>query len=249
MVGGSVDAWVVDAQDLVKHFAWMPVLSGITCRVAAGETVAIFGPNGAGKTTLLRVLATVLEPSAGTLRLFGGQTTGGELRRRIGFLSHESFLYPDLTPLENLLFYGKVFGLSDLRARIDALLERVGLVDWKNIPVRAFSRGMEQRIALARTLLHDPDLLLLDEPYTGLDPQAVAVLQALLVQAKAAGKTVVLTTHDLSLGLEICSRALILHKGKIIWESGKRLPALRELLEVYHNQVEAGKGRKLAVSG
>lgn len=241
--------WVIETEDLVKRFAWIPVLNGVTCRVAAGETVAIFGPNGAGKTTLLRVLATVLKPSVGTLRLFGGRFTGGELRRRIGLLSHESCLYPDLTPLENLLFYGKIFGFSDPHARIDALLERVGLADWENIPVRAFSRGMEQRLALARTLLHDPDLLLLDEPYTGLDPQAVAVLQALLVQAKATGKTVMLTTHDLSLGLEICSRALILHRGKIVWESGKRLPALREFLQIYHDEVEKGEGRKLAVSG
>ncbi len=241
--------WVVDAQDLVKRFAWVPILNGVTCRIAAGETVAISGPNGAGKTTLLRVLATLLKPSAGKLRLFGGQFTGGELRRRIGFLSHESFLYPDLTPLENLLFYGKVFGLSNLRARIDALLKRVGLRDWENIPVRTFSRGMEQRLALARTLLHDPDLLFLDEPYTGLDPQAVAVLQALLVQAKTTGKTIVLSTHDLSLGLEICSRALILHKGKMVWESGERLPGLREFLEIYHTKVEEGEDRKLAVSG
>ena len=179
--------WVIEAQDLVKRFAWTPVLNGITCQVAAGETVAVFGPNGVGKTTLIKVLATVLKPSAGRLRLFDGQFTGKELRRHIGFLSHESFLYPDLTPLENLLFYGKIYSLSDLSVRIDALLERVGLVDWKNVPVRTFSRGMEQRLALARTLLHDPDLVLLDEPYTGLDPQAVAVLQTLLVQIKAKG--------------------------------------------------------------
>jgi heme exporter protein A len=244
-----VAVWVIEAEDLVKRFAWMPVLNGVTCHIAAGETVAIFGPNGAGKTTLVKVLATVLKPSLGKLRLFSGQFTGKELRRRIGFLAHESFLYPDLTPLENLLFYGKMFGLSDLSVRIKTLLEQVGLVDWENVPVRAFSRGMEQRLALARTLLHNPDLLLLDEPYTGLDPQAVAALQALLVQAKAAGKTIVLTTHDLALGLEICSRAVILHKGKIVWESGERLPTLQELLQIYHKKVEKSEGRKLAASG
>ena len=141
--------WVIEAQDLVKRFAWMPVLKGLTCQVVAGETVAVFGPNGAGKTTLIRVLATVLKPSAGRLRLFSGQFAGKELRRHIGFLAHESFLYPDLTPLENLLFYGKIFGLSDLSARIDALLEQVegdggsggAGADDENLVVSGHARG------------------------------------------------------------------------------------------------------------
>ena len=233
--GGSyVSSWVVEAENLRKTFSWTAVLDGVSCRLAAGEVVGIFGPNGAGKTTFLRLLATLLRPSAGVLRLFGHIPYDPAVRRRLGFLGHESFLYPDLTPIENLTFYGRAYDVTNLEERIDSALEQVSLQDWRNIPVRVFSRGMEQRLALARTLLHEPDLLLLDEPYSGLDSRGVSTLQAALADVKAQGKTVILTTHDFALGLELCDRALIFHQGCVAWQSTGRLPSVQEFVEIYH---------------
>ena len=227
-------SWVIEAENLSKTFAWVPVLRGVSYRVAQGETVAVFGPNGAGKTTFLRLLATLLKPSGGTLQLFGHSPDDPVVRRKLGFLGHDSFLYPDLTPIENLTFYGKAYALSDLRSRIDFVLQFVGLHEWGNTQVRTFSRGMEQRVALARALLHEPNLLLLDEPYAGLDARGVAILQTALTQTKAQGKTVIFTTHDFALGLGLCDRAVIFNRGRIVWQSDGSLPGLQEFADIYH---------------
>ena len=229
---------VIEAENLRKTFAWTPVLQSISCRMRAGEIVSIFGPNGAGKTTLLRVLATLLQPSAGILRLFGQAPTDAIVRRRLGFLGHDSFLYPDLTPVENLSFYGRAYRLANTAARIETVLEQVGLQQWRDTPVRVFSRGMEQRLSLARTLLHEPDLLLLDEPYSGLDARGIDTLQSVLATVKDAGKTVVLTTHDFALGLDAASRALILHRGRITWESTGQLPPVHEFSTIYQQYTQ-----------
>jgi len=231
--------WVIEAENLGKTFAWVPVLHEVSYRVAQGETVAIFGPNGAGKTTFLRLLATLLQPSSGTLRLFGRTPDNLAVRRKLGFLGHESFLYPDLTPIENLTFYGKAYRLLDLRDRIAFVLQFVGLQDWGNTQVRTFSRGMEQRVALARALLHEPELLLFDEPYAGLDARGVATLQTALTQTKAQGKTVIFTTHDFALGLGLCDRALIFNQGRNVWQSEERLPSVSEFTEIYHQHTQS----------
>jgi heme exporter protein A len=232
-------AWVIEADKLSKTFAWVPVLQGVSYRVAPGETVAIFGPNGAGKTTFLRLLSTLLKPSSGTLQLFGQPADDRVVRRKLGFLGHDSFLYPDLTPIENLTFYGKAYGLTDLRDRISSVLQFVGLAEWGNAQIRTFSRGMEQRIALARALLHEPDLLLFDEPYSGLDARGIATLQTALTQTKAQGKTVIFTTHDFALGLDLCDRALIIHKGRLVWQSDRQLPSVTEFDEIYHHHTQS----------
>jgi len=247
-----MSTWVVEAENLQKTFAWVPVLQGISCRFGGGEVIGIFGPNGAGKTTFLRLLATLLKPSGGTLRLFGRDPHEPAVRRRLGFLGHDSFLYPDLTPIENLTFYGRAYGLSQLEERITAALERIGLRDWGSTPVRTFSRGMEQRLALARALLHEPDLLLLDEPYTGLDSRGVTILQTTLAQTKGQGKTVILSTHDFGLGLELCSRALVLHRGRLAWQSSGRLPSLQEFVELYDRETQSSTlpvGEKTVIRG
>jgi heme exporter protein A len=231
--------WIIEAENLRKTFAWTPVLQDVSCQIGAGEIVSIFGPNGAGKTTFLRLLATLLQPSGGTLRLFGHSPTDAATRRRLGFLGHDSFLYPDLTAEENLTFYGQAYQLKNAQARIDAILTEVGLQQWRKTPVRIFSRGMEQRLSLARALLHDPELLLFDEPYTGLDTRGVATLQTVLATAKERGKTVVLTTHDFALGLEISSKAFILHRGRIIWESTGHVPPAQEFGELYHSRTQS----------
>ena len=219
---------VIEAQAVTKSFGRTPVLRGITLRVAAGETVAVFGPNGAGKSTLLRLLATLHRPTAGTLRLFGREDTGPATRRQIGLVAHQSFLYPDLSARENLLFYAHMYGLARAGQTVDDWLARVELADTGARPLRVFSRGMEQRLALARALLHDPRLLLLDEPWSGLDAAAAERLSGLLGSLRAEGRTVVAATHDLDRGLAIADRVLILHRGRVEWEATVRgdMPAL-----------------------
>lgn len=228
-----MNTWVVEAQNLRKTFAWTPVLSDVSCCIAPAEVVGIFGPNGAGKTTLLRLLATLLTPTAGRLSLFGSDASELAVRRKIGFLGHESYLYPDLTPEENLTFYGKAYQVPNLTDRIAQQLESVGLRDWRTMPVRYFSRGMEQRLSLARALLHAPELFLLDEPDTGLDPRGLSTLHATLAQAKDQAKTVILTSHDFARSRELCTRALILHRGRIVWQSEAALPSPQEFAELY----------------
>jgi len=210
---------VIEARGISRHFAGVRAVEAVDLRVEAGEAVALFGPNGAGKTTLLRLLATLLRPTRGDLRLFGRSVSdgGGCARRRIGFLSHQSFLYPDLTPTENLEFYARMFRVAASAARVRDLLEQVGLLGWAHRPVRTLSRGLEQRCALARALLHEPDLLLMDEPFTGLDVDAVNMLRDTLRQAHARGTTLMMTTHDLTQGFALCQRALILVRGRLIW--------------------------------
>ena len=228
-----MSTWVVEAENLCKTFAWLPVLKGVSCQIEPGEAVGLFGPNGAGKTTLLRLLATLLKPSSGTLKLFGAPAADPQIRRRLGFLGHDSFLYADLNPVENLRFYSRAYRLEDAEVRVAEVLAQVNLQDWATTPIRTFSRGMEQRLALARVLLHEPDLFLLDEPYTGLDQPAVNLLQTTLTQAKNAGKTIIFTTHDFELGLALCSQAMILSHGRIVWRSADDPPSVDEFKIIY----------------
>ncbi|MGH7858644.1 MAG: ABC transporter ATP-binding protein [Candidatus Binatia bacterium] len=230
-------AVVVEGTGLGRQFASVRALRDLELVVRSGESLTIFGPNGAGKTTLVKLLATVLRPSEGELRIFGEASPGPAVRRRIGLVSHGSFLYGDLTAAENLLFYAELFELDDARKRIEGALDEVGLAPWKDRPVRTYSRGMEQRLALARAFLHDPDLILLDEPYSGLDPQAVGRLQEILVRLHRRGKTIVLTTHDISRGLEVCDHAVILAGGRMVWHSGRFVPGAREMTRIYEREV------------
>lgn len=213
---------VIETRGLRRRFANVHAVAGVDLTVDAGETVAIFGPNGAGKTTLLRLLATLLRPSDGSLRLFGRPVSdgGAYARRRLGFLSHRSFLYPDLTATENLEFYARAFGLAAPAERARQLLDEVGLLGWAHRPVRALSRGLEQRCALARALLHEPDLLLLDEPFSGLDLDATGALRTMLHQVCGRGTTLLMVTHDVAHGLELCRRAIIIVQGRVMWSGG-----------------------------
>ncbi len=210
----------IETRGLRKSFGGLPVLRGLDFTLAPGEAVALFGPNGAGKTTLLRLCATLLRPTGGAVKIFGVGSGDGnpDVRRRIGFLSHQSFLYPDLTPVENLSFYARMFRVGDAPRRVAELIEQVGLMGWANRPVRTLSRGLEQRCALARAMLHQPDLLLLDEPFTGLDVDASATLRAVLTAAHERGAALVMTTHDVAQGLASCRRAVILARGQLDWD-------------------------------
>ena len=214
-----MDAPPICAEGLGRGFAGTPVLAGVDLVVQAGDAVVLLGPNGAGKTTLLRVLALLLRPGAGRLTLFGTAAAAAPpaLRRRIGYVGHESLCYPDLTAAENLAFYARLFDLPEAPARVATLVAWAGLEGAARRPVRTYSRGMAQRLALARALLHAPDLLLLDEPFAGLDPEAVAMLQRRLEELRRAGHAIVLATHDLERAAPLATRLAILHRGRIAW--------------------------------
>jgi heme exporter protein A len=233
---------VIESRGLARRFAGVTALHGIDLSVTAGEAVALFGHNGAGKTTLLRLLAMLLRPSAGTIHMFGRATgdAGAFIRSRIGFLSHQSFLYPDLTPTQNLEFYARMFGVQASAAQVAGLLEQVGLGGWAHRPVRTLSRGLEQRCALARALLHQPALLLLDEPYTGLDVDAAQMLSDTLRAAHAAGTTLLMVTHDMSRGFDLCSRGIILARGRLVWD-GSLAASQRAAFD--HAYAAAARGR------
>ena len=210
----------VVAEGLRRTFAGMTVLAGVDLVVEGGECVALLGANGAGKTTLLRVLATLLRPSGGRLRLFGEDAASrpAAVLRKIGYVGHESACYVDLTARENLAFYAELYGVTDADERVAELVEWTGLGSAARRPVRTFSRGMTQRLALARALLHRPELLLLDEPFSGLDPQATSTLDALLRDLRAAGHAIVLATHDVPRAAALASRVVMLHRGRIDWD-------------------------------
>ncbi len=194
-----------------------PILRDFSARIGAGEFVALLGSNGAGKTTLLKILALLRSPSSGTLELFGkpAHRQAHDLRRRIGLIGHQSMLYGELSVRENLRFFGQLYGLRDLAARTDQLLDTLGLLDRRHDAVKTFSRGMLQRASIARALLHDPDLLLADEPFTGLDAPSAQSLEALLSNLHRVGKTIIIVHHDLSHALRLAGRAIVLNRGGI----------------------------------
>ncbi|MCC6848068.1 MAG: heme ABC exporter ATP-binding protein CcmA [Deltaproteobacteria bacterium] len=214
--GGRVAALGADA--VGKAFGRAVVLRDVTLRIDAGEAVAVFGPNGAGKSTMLRLFAGLTAPTSGRLRAFGVAGPDPAVRRRVGLVAHQSFLYPDLTARENLRFYARMFGLDDADERVRTWLDRVALAEAAARPVRLFSRGMEQRLALARALIHDPELVILDEPWTGLDAASADWLVGLLRDLRGRGRTLVVATHDFQRGLDVATRALIVHRGRIAWD-------------------------------
>ena len=204
--------------EVSRNFGRRRVLNKVSLRCDAGQIVALLGPNGAGKSTLLSVVATLLEPSAGSVS-YGGQTareSGAALRARIGLLGHDLYIYPELSPAENLRFFGHIYRLPDVERRIEAALDRAELAARRDDPVAGFSRGMRQRLALERALLHDPRLVLLDEPFTGLDDAATAALRTRLDGLRATGAIVLVTTHDLETIEGIIDRAVMLHNGRLI---------------------------------
>lgn len=211
---------MIELQQLSKQYGLNPVLRGVNWHIAAGEFVGLVGSNGAGKSTLLRIVATLLTPTSGIVKVGGWPlpTHSAQVRRHIGLISHHPLLYSDLTAGENLHFFARLYGVERPEERIAHLLQTVGLYPRQHDFVRTFSRGMLQRLAIARATLHNPDVLLLDEPYTGLDPAAMQLLDTLLLEQTQLGRTILLITHDLIHGLNLCQRIAILHKGKIVEE-------------------------------
>ncbi len=208
---------MIEVRRLVKTFGLKPVLRGLDFRAVPGEFVALLGPNGAGKTTMLRILASLSRPTLGEVRVAGYTLPGqaSEVRRLLGVVSHQPLLYGELTAEENLRFYARMYGLSDGASRARQALESVGLAPRRRDLVRQFSRGMQQRLAIGRALLHDPQVMLLDEPYTGLDQDASAMLDELLRHVAAGGRTVVMTSHDLPRAADLATRIDVLSRGVI----------------------------------
>lgn len=207
----------LQARGLTKLFGDFPALQNVNFAVERGEFLALLGHNGAGKTTLLKLLALLSRPSLGKLEIAGQDPAEdpASLRRRIGLLGHNTFLYDELTAAENLQFYGSLYGVPALAQSCREMLETVGLKPFGNELVRNFSRGMRQRLTIGRLFLHQPDLLLLDEPFSGLDERAVDLLGSLLEQAHGCGTTIVLCTHQLELALKYARHLMILHRGKV----------------------------------
>ena len=230
---------MIETRALAKNFGLKPVLRGVDLDVALGAFVVLFGPNGAGKTTLLRILATLSKPSFGRASVAGFPLPAGagEVRRRLGVVSHHTLLYGDLTAEENLRFYARMYDVKNAARRIAEMLERVGLAARRRDLVRTFSRGMQQRLAIGRAVLHDPEVMLFDEPYTGLDQDASAMLDGVLREVAAQGRTVLMTTHDLARGLAVADRALVLSRGKIAFESRRGEWEASEFMRKYESVI------------
>lgn len=214
---------IIQVEKLVKAFDLLPVLRKLDLAVERGEFVALLGPNGSGKSTLLRLLSGLTKPTSGRITVGGWELPheAAAVRGQIGMVSHKSLLYENLTARENLTFYARLYNLraEARRERIELLLQRVGLARRADDLVRTYSRGMLQRLSIARALLHDPHVLLFDEPYTGLDQDASATLDGLLTEAHADGHTIIMTTHELQRAALLAHRAVILSRGVIGYDA------------------------------
>jgi heme exporter protein A len=219
----------VEAVDLARRYGRRRALDGVSFALGAGECLALFGPNGAGKTTLLRILAGLLRPSRGEVRIAGAAVHGDAAARAlVGIISHQSLLYAPLTARENLLFTARLYGLADPAAAVDAALERLRVRDRADQPVRLLSRGLQQRVSIARAIVHAPRVLLLDEPYTGLDEAGAAALTAALVELKRTGAALILVTHHLAEGLALATHAAVMRAGRFVrYESRDALEPAR----------------------
>ncbi len=208
---------MITVRKLVKRFGLKPVLRGMDFSVETGEFVALLGPNGAGKTTFLRILSSLSRPTIGAVTIAGYSLPGqaAAVRRRLGVVSHLPLLYGDLTAEENLRFYARMYDIAHAEKRISEVLEMVGLAPRRRDLVRTFSRGMQQRLAIGRAVLHDPEVMLFDEPHTGLDQDACQMLDTVLREVAARGRTVVMTSHDLARVADLASRFDVLSRGVI----------------------------------
>jgi heme exporter protein A len=226
-----MDALEIDA--VWKYFGDFPALRGIGFKVNAGSVVALLGRNGAGKTTLLRILAGLAKPSKGSVKIYGSEVREEATRRRIGVLGHGISLYDELTATENLVLFGKLYGLDQTKKRAHQWLERTGLERVRDGLVREFSRGMRQRLAVARTFIHEPEVLLFDEPFTSLDDRAIAVLQSLITDAQARGCTIVMSTHQLREAIELATHVALIVKGQLAYAGERRQEMLDDPTWLY----------------
>ena len=231
----ATEAPVIEVTKLVKRFGMKTVLRGLDFQVRRGEFVALLGPNGAGKTTFLRILASLSQPSLGEVRISGHRLPrdAAAVRAGLGVVSHTPMLYGDLTAEENLRFYGRLYGIGRAASRIAQVLELIELTSRRGDLVRTFSRGMQQRLAIGRAVLHNPDVMLFDEPHTGLDQDACAMLDTVLQSVAAQGRTVVMTSHDMVRAEALASRFDVLSRGRIVASATREQLRTSNLLAFY----------------
>jgi len=237
----------IETVGLSKRFGAIQALAGLSLKLAAGESIALFGPNGAGKTTLIRILTLALRPTAGTFRIAGldPRREDLEIRHSIGVISHHSYLYDDLTARQNLEFFARIYGVEQARDRAEELLDAVGLAARGDDAVGTFSRGMQQRLSLARALVHEPRIVFLDEPFTGLDPHGARALRQTLEGLRRERRTVVMVTHNLTQGLELSERWLILARGRVV-DSGRSQDVEPSAFERdYFDRLELARPRRV----
>lgn len=231
----------ISTKKLSKVFGTRRAVDKVTIEVPQGAFLSIFGPNGAGKTTLLRMLSTLSRPTEGTATLMGIdlKEEPDKAREYIGLISHNSMLYPDLTAEQNLLLYAKLYGLENPEERVMKMLDAVGLKHRRLDVVRTFSRGMTQRLSIARALIHDPKVVFLDEPYSGLDPHAVEIFDE-LIAAEREGRTFVMVSHDLQKGFSMCTHALVLARGRVVAYGPRDEFAYDDFAQLYRDTVGMG---------
>jgi heme exporter protein A len=238
---------MIEVRGLTKVFGLNPVLRGLDLDVARGEFLTLLGPNGSGKSTLLRILGALARPTSGTVKIGGWELPGEAdfVRAQLGVVSHLPLLYDILTAEENLMFFARLYNIpaDERRDRVGSILRRVGLAKRARDIVQTYSRGMQQRLAIARAILHDPAVLLLDEPYTGLDQDAAGLLDELLREVAVAGRTVIMTTHDLQRGHALADRIAILSRGKIAFDAPTSQIASKELPVLYAETTGAATTR------
>ncbi len=236
---------MISTHKLSKRFGHRLALQDIDLQVRAGEIVALLGPNGAGKSTLLRVLATLAQPSFGAVEVAGCRLPeqGPEARARVGYVGHQPLLYGDLSAEQNLNFFASLYGAVNPSRRIDQLLNQFGLAARRGETVRNFSRGMQQRLAIARALLHRPAVLLLDEPHSGLDREAAAILDKLLRAHAKSGAVILIATHDLNRVLGLAQRVEVLAAGRLVASLPKSKLTAKQLPIVYDRALRSAHGR------
>lgn len=240
MTAPGAASFPVTVSELVRAFGSRRALDGVSFEVRAGECLALFGPNGAGKTTLLRVLAGLIKPTRGTVRIGGlSHADGAGARADIGLVSHHSMLYGALTARENVMFASRLYGVPDPRAAAERALDRLGVLRNADTPVRLLSRGMQQRVSIARAVAHEPRVVLADEPYSGLDAAGAAALTSLLRGLRAAGAALVVVTHNVGEGLDIASHAAVLLRGQFVRHDAVATLDASEFTATYRSIVAA----------
>jgi len=229
---------LIEVNGLAKYFGRFSALRELHITIPQGQYVALFGRNGAGKTTFLRILAGLSRPSAGIVKIRSSKPGSERAREVIGYLSHNTALYLDLTALENLRFYARLLDLSCSNSDLEERIARVGLAGRAREPVRNYSRGMQQRLAIARAFLHDPDLLLLDEPFTGLDQEGTEFLKGYLSEARTQGKTCLVAIHDPVIGHALADRLVVIEKGVVALDLARQAISLDEFRDLYRSLTE-----------
>jgi heme exporter protein A len=238
----SAPGAVIAADNLSRRFGSRTAVDGVSFTVGRGEVLSLFGPNGAGKTTLLRLIGGLIRPTGGSARIEDTTLPGGPaIRRRVGLVSHHTLLYDALTPRENVEFVARLYGVRDYRESAERALGKMQILDRADTPVRSLSRGMRQRVSVARAIVHNPSVILADEPYTGLDVGGASALTSLLQDLTSAGACLVIVTHHLDEGLALATRAAVMHRGRIVAMKDRSEISLPEFAAAYQLMVTTGE--------